>query len=300
MNDLVLAVSFASLLSLHGLRKKSLSPSGAATAFAVGVLTMAGGLRVFGVTLIVFYLLGSRATKYGKERKVRLEEGYMDGGYRSGWQVLCNSCWAVAAVTLWNAIHVRGSVQALVLESVGFQVGGGREYNGEGWCAVDGGSRGLVYGVLGHFGCCMGDTLASELGILSKSKPRLVTTLKEVPAGTNGGMTVWGTACSVAGGAVIGLVMGVCMVLENGACSGRVIGELVGWGGFAGGFGSLVDSVLGATVQRTRYSTERGVVLQDGSRAEGRVVSGWDVLTNNQVNLVSSGVTAAVVGWMTS
>lgn len=63
MNDLVFAATFASLLSFHGLRKKSLSPSGALMAFVVGVLTMAGGLRVFGVTLIVFYLLGSRATK---------------------------------------------------------------------------------------------------------------------------------------------------------------------------------------------------------------------------------------------
>ncbi|KAF8063513.1 integral membrane protein DUF92-domain-containing protein [Lyophyllum atratum] len=297
MNDLVLAVSFASLLSLHGLRKKSLSPTGAFTAFVVGVLTMAGGLRVFGVALIVFYLIGSRATKHGKEQKARLEGGYVDAGYRTGWQVLCNSCWAVIAATLWNAIHVPGSIHASVLGA--FQLGG-REYRPEAWCAVDAGHRELLFAALGHFGCCLGDTLASELGILSKRRPRLVTTLKEVPPGTNGGMTVWGTACSVAGGAIIGLVMGVCMLLENGACSSGVIGRLVAWGAFSGGFGSLVDSLLGATVQRTRFSKERGVVLQDGSTTTGSVVSGWDVLTNNQVNLVSSLVTAGVVGWMTS
>ena len=51
------------LLSVHGWRKKSLSPSGALTAFVVGLLTMAGGTRVFGVALIGFYLVGSRATK---------------------------------------------------------------------------------------------------------------------------------------------------------------------------------------------------------------------------------------------
>ena len=63
MNDLLLATVLAGLLGFHGFRKKSLSPSGALTAFVVGVLTMAGGLRVFGVALAVFYLLGSRATK---------------------------------------------------------------------------------------------------------------------------------------------------------------------------------------------------------------------------------------------
>jgi uncharacterized membrane protein len=57
------AIGLASLLSLHGLRKKSLSPSGAFIAFIVGVGIMAGALRTFGVSLIVFYLLGSRATK---------------------------------------------------------------------------------------------------------------------------------------------------------------------------------------------------------------------------------------------
>lgn len=51
------------LLSGHGLRKKSLSGDGAVTAFFVGLFTMAGGTRVFGVALIGFYLVGSRATK---------------------------------------------------------------------------------------------------------------------------------------------------------------------------------------------------------------------------------------------
>jgi uncharacterized membrane protein len=53
----------ALLLSGHGLRKKSLSPSGALAAFAVGFLMMSGGVRVFGLALIGFYLIGSRATK---------------------------------------------------------------------------------------------------------------------------------------------------------------------------------------------------------------------------------------------
>ena len=58
-----LALTLALLLSGHGLRKKSLSPSGALTAFVVGFVMLAGGTRVFGFTLIGFYLVGSRATK---------------------------------------------------------------------------------------------------------------------------------------------------------------------------------------------------------------------------------------------
>jgi len=40
------------------------------------------------------------------------------------------------------------------------------------------------------------------------------------------------------------------------------------------------------------------VVLQDETAAQGpvSVISGFDILTNNQVNLVSSAVTCVVVG----
>ncbi|KAG9026918.1 hypothetical protein FS837_004467 [Tulasnella sp. UAMH 9824] len=48
---------------------------------------MAAPLKAFGISLIVFYLTGSRATKVGKERKVSLEEGHMEAGYRDGWQL---------------------------------------------------------------------------------------------------------------------------------------------------------------------------------------------------------------------
>lgn len=48
---------------MHGLRKGSLSSSGAAAAFLVGYGHLANPLKVFGTSLIVFYLVGSRATK---------------------------------------------------------------------------------------------------------------------------------------------------------------------------------------------------------------------------------------------
>lgn len=54
---------FALLLSGHGLRKRSLSPSGAFAAFIVGWAMMNVKVRAVGVSLIVFYLTGSRATK---------------------------------------------------------------------------------------------------------------------------------------------------------------------------------------------------------------------------------------------
>lgn len=84
---LYLPLALATGLSLHGLRKRSLSPAGALAAFAVGLLAFAPALRAFGTALIAFYLAGSRATKVGRLRKQNLEEGYEDAGYRGAMQV---------------------------------------------------------------------------------------------------------------------------------------------------------------------------------------------------------------------
>lgn len=203
---------------------------------------------------------------------------------------------------------------------------------------------------LRHFACCMGDTLASELGILSSTPPILLTTLKTVPPGTNGALSLLGTAASIGGGMAMGWTMWATLSVENAACrdqTGDLFLLLLGWGAVAGGLGSLVsiwvwyprifarcdaltttsrlrtqlDSLLGATLQRTQYSitskrilTDASIAPEDGS--EVKDVSGVDVLSNNnvrilahtrrsisytkvtfQVNLISSTLTAIALGY---
>ena len=89
----------------------------------------------------------------------------------------------------------------------------------------------------------MGDTLASELGILSNTPPILLTTLKTVPPGTNGALSLLGTAASIGGGMAMGWTMWATLSVENAACrdqTGDLLLLLLGWGAVAGGLGSLV------------------------------------------------------------
>jgi len=81
------------------------------------------------------------------------------------------------------------------------------------------------------------DTWATEIGTHSPSMPRLITTGARVPAGTDGGMTLLGTAGGIAGaGLIAGLSYGFGLRHAAAVLAGGVLGM-------------LLDSLLGATVQ---------------------------------------------------
>jgi len=301
------ALLLATLLSVNGLRKRSLSPSGAAAAFVVGFGMMSVKLRVFGVGLIVFYVAGSRATKVGKASKSNLEDTSDAAGYRTAFQVLCNSLPAFAAARIWSGMFVSTADVVLLPPT---WVAYGVPFDNTKYCPISssyghGWSRTLILAALGQLACCMGDTLASELGILSKSPPLLITTFKRVPPGTNGAMSVLGTAASILGGGLIGLTFVIDLLAESSACRASVwdwAPGIIEWGLLAGGLGSLVDSFLGATVQETKYSNTLKKILTDqseiGPDSQTKVISGRNWLNNNQVNLLSSTITAMIIAFI--
>jgi uncharacterized protein (TIGR00297 family) len=90
----------------------------------------------------------------------------------------------------------------------------------------------------GALAAATADTWATEIGAHSPRAPRLITSGKAVPAGTDGGITPLGTAGGVAGALVIA---GLARALAPGAAPIAVA--------VAGIAGMLLDSVLGATLQ---------------------------------------------------
>ena len=142
--------------------------------------------------------------------------------------------------------------------------------------------------------CSCGDTWASEVGSVMGGTPYLITSWQKVPPGTNGGVTLLGVLCSFAGGMVVGVAYFVAILLFVGCASfgdATLQSSVIILGGLAGLWGSLVDSLLGATVQYSGYSEETSCVVHGPSR-DVKHISGWDILDNHAVNFLSSLLTA--------
>jgi len=107
----------------------------------------------------------------------------------------------------------------------------------------------------GALAAATADTWASEIGRRSRTLPRLIITGRPVHAGTDGGITLLGTAGGVAGAACIA---GLSLWLPAVTYSLRFGSAIAS----AGIIGMLLDSVLGATVQgRTRWLDNDAVNL---------------------------------------
>lgn len=105
------------------------------------------------------------------------------------------------------------------------------------------------------------DTVSSELGQAHSDKARLITTWETVAAGTSGGVSGTGTAAGVGAAVLVSLVS---------AWSGLLPRKWLGISVLAAALGMILDSLLGATLERKT------------------------LLNNNQVNFLST-LLAAVV-----
>jgi uncharacterized protein (TIGR00297 family) len=93
----------------------------------------------------------------------------------------------------------------------------------------------------GAFAAASADTWATEIGTLGKSAPRSILTFRPLPPGLSGGITWRGSLAQVAGAAIVALVAWLLQVAP-------FYPVLIG-----GVAGSVVDSLLGATLQTLRY-----------------------------------------------
>lgn len=250
LNRLLIAFLLSAAIVVLALWRGSLSRTGAIGAMAVGTLVTGLGGWAWGGLLGAFFVSSSLLSHYREAEKRATAEKFAKGHQRDIGQVMANGGLGAVAATM----------SAIAPSPL--------------WLPL----------FVGAMATVTADTWATELGTLSPRPPRLITNGRLVEVGTSGAVSLLGTAVSLLGGLLIGLLAG--LLVEHFTAL-----EAVFVGMASGLVGSLFDSFLGATVQQTYYctfcqkETERKI-HRCGQMT--RPLRGWFWLNNDLVNLIAS------------
>lgn len=242
----------------------ALTISGAVAAAATGALIFGLGGIAWATLLLGFFISSSFLSQIFSGRKSSLVAMFAKSSRRDWAQVLSNS--GLGTLLVIAQIILPGAV----------------------W---------LWIGFSGAMAAVNADTWSTELGVLSKTPPRLITSGKPVEKGTSGGVSLLGITASIAGAAFIGAL---AIFFPH---SQRSLG-VFWWIVLAGISGSLFDSFLGATVQVIFFcpncarETEHYPHHTCGTAT--RYYRGWQWLNNDAVNAAASlvGALVAAGGWL--
>jgi uncharacterized protein (TIGR00297 family) len=264
-------------LAIGGLAywRRSLTASGVLGAVLVGTAIFGFGGWVRGLLLIAFFISSSLLSHYHDRRKAALAEKFAKGSRRDLGQTLANG-----GMAAWLALVI-----GLTGVSSGFYVV-------------------LALAFYGALATVNADTWATELGVLARSQPRLLTTGRPVLIGTSGGVTVAGFVAALVGATFIGAVGFVLIQVAARLTTGTwllsdwIVVLVAAVGGF---LGSAFDSLLGATVQAIYICDQCGVETERTVHRCGRPtrqIRGWRWLNNDWVNFLASAAGALVAGVM--
>ena len=245
------------LIGGMGYRKGSLSGTGMLGAVIVGSAIFGFGGWIWGALLIVFFVSSSLLSHYRKRAKECLAEKFSKGMRRDLGQTLANGGWGMVLAFVYFCYP-------------------------RPW---------LFVAYAGSIAAVNADTWATELGVMSKIPPRLITTGQEVPVGTSGGVSPLGSLAALTGAGVIGLSVFLFSLLDNGPASLPVSAGLVPIVALAGLAGAMLDSLLGATVQRVYWCSDCGSETERRIHRCGQKthpLHGWRWLDNDGVNVLSS------------
>ena len=247
---LVIAFALAAVLL------KTIDGRGFLASVVVGVAIIYGGGFMWFVIVAVFFVLGVAVTLYKYGYKKKLGGAQEKGGARNWPNILANGgvASAIAMVNFYSPSAI------------------------------------LAATFLGAVSASAADTAATELGLLSPGKPRLITNpAKTVSPGTSGGVSWLGFIGALFASLVIGIIAFALGVLPG-------ILTLVVLCAVGGVAGAVVDSLLGALVQRRGYCpvclkpTESLTHCGEPTRSTG----GIPFIENNVVNVLAT-VAGAVV-----
>jgi len=254
-------------LALGAWKGHILDSRGAITAFLIGFATFvfpADGWKWF-LVLLVFLTVSSYMTHY--KYQVKRKKGFAQekGGAR-GWPNVAANGIVAGILVLFTPFFVQDSYY---------------------WQLI-------LAAFLGAVATANADTLATEIGLLNPTDPRLITDLRKVvPAGTSGGISIFGELATLFGALLIGIAAGLLGMAGN---PGWSLSGLIGTTMIAGLAGCSIDSVIGATVQGIYKCRVCNKITENRGHCGNPSIPlrGHKVIDNNVVNLIATICGAAV------
>ena len=255
---MILGIVAGGVAAFLSYRMRLLTSGGALAMFVLAVPIFGYGGWMWAVPIVVFFIPSSLLSKVGKAQKSQFDLVFEKSDQRDIWQVMANGGVA-GTFAVYFAVTGNGDV---------FPV----------YCAT--------------LASASADTWATELGTLAKGTPRLVTTFREVPAGTSGGITLTGLLSALAGSLVVALSGWVFA----GSMATLVMVTACGLAG------SVIDSLLGATVQAQYACGVCGKVTERRKHCDqpAERISGLAWMNNDWVNVLGiaggAGVAILLIG----
>jgi uncharacterized protein (TIGR00297 family) len=213
----MIAVLIAFAFGYFAFRSKTADLSGLFSAALVGIILLVFADARWFIIMLAFFILGSVCTRYKFEYKKRIGVEQGQSGARGYRNVFANGIIAAAAAVLYGVF----------VEPV------------------------FIVMYVGCVATAAADTMASEIGVTG-GIPYMITTLKKVPIGTNGGVTRIGELVALLGGFLVSLVALALNVITPWM---MVVCTIAGF------VGTNIDSVVGATLENRGYVGNAGTNL---------------------------------------
>jgi len=220
LETLALVLALCAMLSVISYRLHLLTASGSVASFLMGVVIGSFSSVSWLIILIAFALSGFIVTKFKFELKKN--KGVQEGkrGDRN-----------------WKNVVANGLIPALI--ALGAWSLGQQESA----------AANLIY--LTAVSVAASDTIASELGVLS-NRTFLITNMKRVAVGTDGGVSAYGTTWAFIG-AAFASILGWLLLFPWGMVDARLLIPIA-----MGFLGCNIDSLIGATLERAGIVSKLG------------------------------------------
>ena len=253
--QLIVGLTLAVLISWLSFKFKVLTLGGSFAATVLGTVVFGLGGLSWTIVLLVFFVSSSGLSNVLKNRKQEVSEKFSKGSTRDAAQVIANG--GISGLFVLLHLFFPQAVWP--------------------WLAF-----------AGAFAAVNADTWGTELGVLSSKPPVSLISGKKVEKGTSGGISFAGTVAALSGSFLIAVLAVIFWPksIPNPMQSTWWL-PIIGIS-LAGLFGSLIDFLLGATIQVMYYcpsckkETEQNPTHRCGSNTV--YLHGWKWMNNDWVN----------------